>query len=57
LGDADPVAAAPLADAALTPYHAIKQAVPHLAGGGKYALVARIILPCRSVLDCPHHPP
>ena len=39
LGDADPVAAAPLADAALTPYHAIKQALPHLAGGGKYALV------------------
>jgi hypothetical protein len=57
LGDADPVAAAPLADAALTPYHATKQAVPHLAGGGKYALVARIIHPCRSVLDCPHHPP
>jgi propanol-preferring alcohol dehydrogenase len=39
LGDADPVAAAPLADAALTPYHAIKQSLPHLAGGGKYALV------------------
>jgi alcohol dehydrogenase, propanol-preferring len=39
LGDADPVAAAPLADAALTPYHAIKQALPHLAGGGRYALV------------------
>lgn len=39
LGDADPVAAAPLADAALTPYHAIKISLPHLAGGGKYALV------------------
>ncbi|MGN7190263.1 MULTISPECIES: NAD(P)-dependent alcohol dehydrogenase [unclassified Curtobacterium] len=39
LGDADPVAAAPLADAALTPYHAIKGALPALAGGGKYALV------------------
>jgi alcohol dehydrogenase, propanol-preferring len=39
LGDADPVAAAPLADAALTPYHAIKNALPHLNGGGRYALV------------------
>ncbi|WEV41868.1 NAD(P)-dependent alcohol dehydrogenase [Bifidobacterium sp. ESL0682] len=39
LGDADPIAAAPLADAALTPYHAIKAALPHLNGGGKYALV------------------
>ena len=39
LGDADPVAAAPLADAGLTPYHAIKNALPNLAGGGKFALV------------------
>ncbi|WGL52565.1 NAD(P)-dependent alcohol dehydrogenase [Nocardioides sp. BP30] len=39
LGDADPVAAAPLADAGLTPYHAIKKSLPALAGGGKYALV------------------
>ena len=39
LGDADPVAAAPLADAGLTPYHAIKLALPKLAGGGKHALV------------------
>ncbi|MCT1464465.1 NAD(P)-dependent alcohol dehydrogenase [Corynebacterium sanguinis] len=39
LGDADPINAAPLADAALTPYHAIKLALPHLNGGGKYALV------------------
>jgi propanol-preferring alcohol dehydrogenase len=39
LGDADPVAAAPLADAGLTPYHAIKRALPHLTGGGKHALV------------------
>ncbi|WP_062466988.1 NAD(P)-dependent alcohol dehydrogenase [Demequina maris] len=39
LGDADPVAAAPLADAGLTPYHAIKLALPKLAGGGKAALV------------------
>lgn len=39
LGDADPIAAAPLSDAGLTPYHAIKLALPHLNGGGKYALV------------------
>jgi propanol-preferring alcohol dehydrogenase len=39
LGDADPVAAAPLSDAGLTPYHAIKQAMPVLEGGGKFALV------------------
>lgn len=39
LGDADPVAAAPLADAGLTPYHAIKLALPHLNGGGRHALV------------------
>ncbi len=39
LGDADPVAAAPLSDAALTPYHAIKNSLPNLNGGGRYALV------------------
>lgn len=39
LGDADPVAAAPLADAGLTPYHAVKNALPNLAGGGRFALV------------------
>ncbi len=39
LGDADPVDAAPLADAGLTPYHAINLALPRLAGGGKHALV------------------
>jgi alcohol dehydrogenase, propanol-preferring len=39
LGDADPVAAAPLADAALTPYHAIKASLPQLNGGGRFALV------------------
>jgi alcohol dehydrogenase, propanol-preferring len=39
LDDADPVAAAPLADAGLTPYHAIKNALPNLAGGGRFALV------------------
>jgi alcohol dehydrogenase, propanol-preferring len=39
LGGADPVEAASLSDAGLTPYHAIKLALPHLNGGGKYALV------------------
>lgn len=39
LGEADPVAAAPLSDAGLTPYHAIKASLPHLAGGGRTALV------------------
>ncbi|MFC7431911.1 MULTISPECIES: NAD(P)-dependent alcohol dehydrogenase [unclassified Agrococcus] len=39
LGDADPVAAAPLADAGLTPYHAIKLALPVLSKGGATALV------------------
>jgi propanol-preferring alcohol dehydrogenase len=33
LGDLDPVAAAPLADAALTPYHAIRRALPCLREG------------------------
>ena len=32
LGDLSPVKAAPLSDAALTPYHAIKRALPHLSG-------------------------
>jgi len=39
LGDADPYAAAPLSDAGLTPYHAIKLSLPTLAGGGTSALV------------------
>lgn len=39
LGDADPVLAAPLSDAGLTPYHAIKLALPHLNAGGAFALV------------------
>lgn len=39
LGDADPVGAAPLADAGLTPYHAIKLSLPKLQGGGKSAFV------------------
>jgi propanol-preferring alcohol dehydrogenase len=33
LGDLDPVAAAPLTDAALTPYHAIKRSLPVLGAG------------------------
>jgi propanol-preferring alcohol dehydrogenase len=33
LGDLDPVRAAPLADAALTPYHAIRRALGHLEPG------------------------
>lgn len=37
--DVDPVAAAPLADAGLTPYHAIKRALPYLDKGGSTALV------------------
>ena len=32
LGDLSPAKAAPLSDAALTPYHAIKRALPHLNG-------------------------
>lgn len=39
LGDADPIDAAPLADAGLTPYHAIKKSLPELVGGGRTALV------------------
>lgn len=39
LGDADPVAAAPLSDAGLTPYHAIKNSMDKLAGADRYALV------------------
>jgi propanol-preferring alcohol dehydrogenase len=33
LGDLHPAKAAPLSDAALTPYHAIKRALPHLHAG------------------------
>lgn len=36
--EVDPVDAAPLADAGLTPYHAVKRVLPHLAGGGRSAL-------------------
>ncbi|MFV0463566.1 MAG: alcohol dehydrogenase catalytic domain-containing protein [Nostocoides sp.] len=35
----DPIDAAPLSDAALTPYHAIKRAMPYLSTGGASALV------------------
>ena len=38
LGDLDPVAAAPLTDAGLTPYHAIKRSLP-LLGAGSTAMV------------------
>ncbi len=38
IGDLDPVMAAPLADAGLTPYHAVKRALPYL-GAGSNALV------------------
>src|SRR5690606_7773294 len=38
-GDADPSAAAPLSDAGVAPYHAIKLALPHLNAGGTCALV------------------
>lgn len=37
IGDLDPALAAPLADAGLTPYHAIKRALPYL-GAGSHAL-------------------
>jgi propanol-preferring alcohol dehydrogenase len=33
IGDLDPVTAAPLTDAGLTPYHAIKHSMPHLLPG------------------------
>ena len=39
LGDADPVDAAPLSDAGLTPYHAIKNSLHKLNKGGATALV------------------
>lgn len=38
IGDLDPVAAAPLTDAALTPYHAIKRSL-HLLGAGSRVVV------------------
>jgi alcohol dehydrogenase, propanol-preferring len=39
LGDLDPVAAAPLADAALTPYHAIRRALPSLREGASVVVI------------------
>jgi len=39
LGDSDPVAAAPLVDAGLTAYHAVKLSLPRLTAGGRTALV------------------
>jgi propanol-preferring alcohol dehydrogenase len=39
LGDLDPAAAAPLADAALTPYHAIRRALPLLRPGTSAAVI------------------
>jgi alcohol dehydrogenase, propanol-preferring len=39
LGDLDPVAAAPLTDAGLTPYHAIKRSLPLLTPGSTAVIV------------------
>ena len=39
LRDLDPVAAAPLADAALTPYHAIRRALPSLRAGSAAVVI------------------
>lgn len=39
LGDLDPVDAAPLADAALTPYHAIKSALPLMTPGATVLVI------------------
>jgi len=39
LGDLDPVAAAPLTDAALTPYHALKPELPRLVPGSSAIVV------------------
>jgi alcohol dehydrogenase, propanol-preferring len=39
LGDLDPVAAAPLTDAGLTPYHAIRRALPVLPAGSSAVVI------------------
>jgi alcohol dehydrogenase, propanol-preferring len=39
LGDLDPVEAAPLTDAALTPYRAVKKVAPRLLGGGSALVI------------------
>src|SRR4026207_755340 len=61
LGDLSPAKAAPLSDAALTPYHAIKRALPHLnadstvvvigvGGLGHMAIqVLRVLAPVRII--------
>jgi alcohol dehydrogenase, propanol-preferring len=60
LGDVDPILAAPLADAALTPYHAIKRALPlspgatavviGVGGLGHTAIqLLRALTPCRVI--------
>ena len=39
IGDLDPVTAAPLTDAGLTPYHAIKHSMPHLVPGSTAVVI------------------
>jgi propanol-preferring alcohol dehydrogenase len=39
LGDVDPALAAPLADAGLTPYHAVRRGLPHLAPGASAVVI------------------
>jgi propanol-preferring alcohol dehydrogenase len=39
IGDLDPVTAAPLTDAGLTPYHAIKHSMPHLVPGSAAVVI------------------
>jgi alcohol dehydrogenase, propanol-preferring len=39
IGDLDPVAAAPLTDAGLTPYHALKHSMPHLVPGSAAVVI------------------
>ena len=39
IGDLDPVTAAPLADAALTPYHAVKRALRDLPPGSTAVVI------------------
>ena len=39
IGDLDPAAAAPLTDAGLTPYHAIKRSMPHLVPGSTAVVI------------------
>lgn len=39
IGDLDPLTAAPLTDAGLTPYHAIKHSMPHLVPGSSAVVI------------------